>query len=97
MNVFRDGISRQWRTRKFVRRVRLMIFDEIHMLGIKFAHLSIIISGTGRGPIVEVIVSRMRRMSHELNVPIRFVGLSTALANAKDIGDWLGVGKIIQN
>jgi activating signal cointegrator complex subunit 3 len=32
-----------------------------------------------------------RYISTQTNTPVRFVGLSTALANAKDIADWLGV------
>eukprot|EP00928_Gymnodinium_smaydae_P012460 TRINITY_DN14514_c2_g7_i2.p1 TRINITY_DN14514_c2_g7~~TRINITY_DN14514_c2_g7_i2.p1 ORF type:complete len:728 (-),score=133.14 TRINITY_DN14514_c2_g7_i2:1011-3194(-) len=34
----------------------------------------------------------MRYISCNLDRPIRFVGLSTALANAHDIADWLGIG-----
>ena len=45
-----------------------------------------------RGPILEVIVSRMRYVAAQTERPIRFVGLSTALANAQDLADWLGVG-----
>lgn len=46
---------------------------------------------------MEVIVSRMRYIAATLNQPIRFVGLSTALANAADLADWLGIGpKVIQ-
>ena len=44
-----------------------------------------------RGPILEVIVSRMRYIAAVLNQAIRFVGLSTALANAADLADWLGI------
>ncbi len=46
-----------------------------------------------RGPILEVIVSRMRYIALTTAQPIRFVGLSTALANAADLADWLGIGK----
>uniref|UniRef100_A0A0E0KAG9 RNA helicase n=1 Tax=Oryza punctata TaxID=4537 RepID=A0A0E0KAG9_ORYPU len=59
--------------------VGLMILDEIHLLG------------ADRGPILEVIVSRMRYISSQTERSIRFVGLSTALANARDLADWLGV------
>jgi activating signal cointegrator complex subunit 3 len=38
-----------------------------------------------------VIVSRMRYIAAVLQRPIRFVGLSTALANAADLADWLGI------
>lgn len=46
------------------------------------------------GPILEVIVSRMRYISTQTDRAIRFVGLSTALANAHDIADWLGIGRV---
>ncbi|KAK3150861.1 hypothetical protein QOZ80_3AG0238710 [Eleusine coracana subsp. coracana] len=74
-----DGISRSWHSRSYVMKVGLMILDEIHLLG------------ADRGPILEVIVSRMRYISSQTDRSIRFVGLSTALANARDLADWLGV------
>ncbi|KAJ3673847.1 hypothetical protein LUZ60_005839 [Juncus effusus] len=76
-----DGISRSWHTRGYVMKVGLMILDEIHLLG------------ADRGPILEVIVSRMRYISSQTERSIRFVGLSTALANARDLAEWLGVGE----
>ncbi|KAG0485466.1 hypothetical protein HPP92_009545 [Vanilla planifolia] len=63
-------------------KVGLMILDEIHLLG------------ADRGPILEVIVSRMRYISSQTERTVRFVGLSTALANARDLADWLGVGEV---
>ena len=41
-----DGISRSWQTRNYVQAVRLIVIDEIHLLG------------QDRGPVLEVIVSR---------------------------------------
>ncbi|XP_010258071.1 PREDICTED: DExH-box ATP-dependent RNA helicase DExH14 isoform X2 [Nelumbo nucifera] len=77
-----DGISRSWQSRSYVTKVGLIVLDEIHLLG------------ADRGPILEVIVSRMRYISSQTERPVRFVGLSTALANARDLADWLGVGDI---
>jgi len=77
-----DGISRHWQHRAYVRKVGLIVIDEIHLLG------------QDRGPVLEVIVSRMRYISCNLDRQIRFVGLSTALANAHDIADWLGIGAV---
>uniref|UniRef100_A0A1J3K0M4 RNA helicase n=1 Tax=Noccaea caerulescens TaxID=107243 RepID=A0A1J3K0M4_NOCCA len=77
-----DGISRNWHTRSYVKKVGLVVLDEIHLLG------------ADRGPILEVIVSRMRYISSQTERSVRFVGLSTALANAGDLADWLGVGEI---
>lgn len=39
-------------------------------------------------------MSRMRFISSQTARPIRFVGLSTALANPRDLADWLGIGDI---
>eukprot|EP01104_Vermistella_antarctica_P009338 TRINITY_DN238_c1_g1_i2.p1 TRINITY_DN238_c1_g1~~TRINITY_DN238_c1_g1_i2.p1 ORF type:complete len:2228 (-),score=554.58 TRINITY_DN238_c1_g1_i2:294-5987(-) len=77
-----DGISRTWRTRSYVKDVALVIIDEIHLLG------------EDRGPVLEVIVSRMRYISSQINSHIRFVGLSTALANPRDVAEWLGIHRI---
>ena len=74
-----DGISRNWHHRIYVKKVALIIIDEIHLLGLE------------RGPIIEVIVSRMRFMANKLNTNIRFIGLSTALANSVDVAEWLGL------
>ncbi len=39
---------------------------------------------------LEVIVSRMRYISAQTSSHVRFLGMSTAIANAKDVADWLG-------
>ncbi|OMJ83950.1 hypothetical protein SteCoe_15048 [Stentor coeruleus] len=77
-----DGISRNWQHRSYVQRVGLVIIDEIHLLG------------QDRGPVLEVIVSRLRFMSTQINSRIRIIGLSTALANAQDLANWLGIEPI---
>ena len=74
-----DGISRSWQKRNYVQQVALVVIDEIHLLG------------EDRGPVLEVIVSRMRYISSRTKQKIRIVGLSTALANCQDLADWLGV------
>ncbi|KAL7665431.1 RNA helicase [[Candida] zeylanoides] len=48
-----DGISRNWKTRRFVQQVSLVVMDEIHLLA------------SDRGPILEMIVSRMNFISRE--------------------------------
>ncbi|KAK9768510.1 putative steryl acetyl hydrolase mug81 [Basidiobolus ranarum] len=77
-----DGISRGWQNRSYVKEVSLVIIDEIHLLG------------GDRGPILEVIVSRMNYIGSQTDRKVRIVGLSTALANASDLGDWLGIKDI---
>jgi antiviral helicase SLH1 len=74
-----DGISRSWQTRGYVRQVSLVIIDEIHLLG------------GDRGPILEIIVSRMNYIASQSEKSIRIMGMSTACANAMDLGNWLGV------
>jgi replicative superfamily II helicase len=74
-----DGVSRSWKNRKYVTDTSCVIIDEIHLLG------------GDRGPILEVIVSRMNYISTNTDKKIRIVGLSTALANAGDLADWLGI------
>jgi activating signal cointegrator complex subunit 3 len=75
-----DGISRSWQSRAYVQKVALVVIDEIHLLG------------ADRGPILETIVSRLRYISRATkSEPTRVVGLSTALANARDLADWLGI------
>jgi pre-mRNA-splicing helicase BRR2 len=39
---------------------------------------------------MEVVTSRMRYMSSQLEHPVRVVGLCTSLANARDLGEWIG-------
>lgn len=41
-------------------------------------------------------MSRMRYISAQTDLPIRFLGLSTALANAADLADWLGINKPVR-
>lgn len=74
-----DGISRNWQTRKFVQELSLVIMDEIHLLA------------SDRGPILEIIVSRMNYISSFTKRPIRLLGLSTAVSNAMDMAGWLKV------
>ncbi|KAK6153447.1 hypothetical protein DH2020_013086 [Rehmannia glutinosa] len=130
-----DGISRNWHSRGYVKKVGLMILDEIHLLGADrgpilemFSKLTSCTSikigindqvehsltkfteklsynpkryvlGSGSVELTwrlylefpQVIVSRMRYISSQTERSVRFVGLSTALANAHDLADWLGV------
>uniref|UniRef100_A0A0K2UGB9 U5 small nuclear ribonucleoprotein 200 kDa helicase n=1 Tax=Lepeophtheirus salmonis TaxID=72036 RepID=A0A0K2UGB9_LEPSM len=77
-----DGVSRSWQTRKYVQNVALIVIDEIHLLG------------SDRGPVLEVVVSRTNFISSHTERNLRIVGLSTALANARDLADWLNIDKV---
>lgn len=74
-----DGISRHWATRRFVQAVLCVIMDEIHLLA------------SDRGPILEMIASRMNYMAASTQRPVRLVGMSTAVCNAVDMAAWLRV------
>ncbi|BFY98347.1 hypothetical protein BsWGS_01387 [Bradybaena similaris] len=73
-----DVLSRRWKQRKNVQNINLFIVDELHLIGGEM------------GPVLEVICSRMRYISSQLERNIRIVALSSSLSNAKDIAQWLG-------
>ena len=99
-----DLVSRGWRAaddtnsvgirsdrgRSFVKDVRLLIIDEIHLLGEE------------RGAVLEAIVSRTRFISkfigHNTNNGVlnerestRIIGLSTSISNPFDVANWMGI------
>ena len=89
-----DLVSRGWRSkegsgRAFVKRVKLLVLDEVHLLGEE------------RGAVLEAIVSRTRFIArfvgaqgddkHPDQEQTRIIGLSTALANPVDLADWMGI------
>ena len=76
-----DALSRQWRRRKPIQMARLFIADELHLLG-----------GHG-GYTYEIIISRMRYISIQLESQLRIIGLSVPLSNAKDLGEWIGASR----
>jgi len=73
-----DSLSRRWKQRKQVQNVSLHIFDDLHLLG------------SADGPTLEIVISRARYMASQLEKNLRIVCLSASLANAKDVGDWIG-------
>ena len=80
-----DALSRRWRQRKAVQAVSLFIVDELHFLG------------GDSGPIMEVVISRMRYISSQKQQSgkdsdrLRIIGLSASIANAREVGEWMGV------
>lgn len=81
-----DAISRHWRQREYVALISLLIIDEAHLIG------------TGRGYVLESIVSRLRYLDelyHERpQKNLRIIGLSTASANCGDVARWLGISDL---
>ncbi|SCO94181.1 DEAD/DEAH box helicase, putative, partial [Plasmodium malariae] len=75
-----DVISRNWKNKKFVKSINLIIFDEIHLLGQE-----------NRGGVIEILVNRFKNMQDELNKKIRLVGLTTVITSVDDLILWLDV------
>ncbi|KAF8820499.1 putative activating signal cointegrator 1 complex subunit 3 [Cardiosporidium cionae] len=75
-----DFLSRRWKNRKVLQNINLFIVDELQLID------------SDVGPSLEVCVSRMRYISAQLHSPIRLIGLACSIANAKDIGEWIGAG-----
>lgn len=76
---FWESVSRKWRQRKVFRSFELFLFDDIHT-----------IAGE-RGAVYETVICRTRFMITQLQNNARIVGLSYCIANARDMGDVLGV------
>ncbi|KAI0088962.1 Sec63-domain-containing protein [Irpex rosettiformis] len=73
-----DVISRRWRQRKNVQTIGLLIADEVQLVGGEV------------GPTYEVILSRTRYVSAQTEIKTRIVACGVSLANARDLGEWLG-------
>ncbi|AAS54603.1 AGR113Wp [Eremothecium gossypii ATCC 10895] len=77
-----DLLSRRWKRRKNIQTLELLILDDLHM-----------ISSDLPGARYENIISRMLFIRGQLETALRIVGLSTSLANGRDVGEWLGAKK----
>ncbi|XP_006459706.1 hypothetical protein AGABI2DRAFT_219047 [Agaricus bisporus var. bisporus H97] len=73
-----DVLSRRWRQRKNVQNIGLLIADEIQQVGGEV------------GPTYEVVISRTRYVSFQTKVQTRIVACGVSLANAEDLGEWIG-------
>lgn len=74
-----DIITRKGGDRTYTKIVRLMIFDEIHLLHDE------------RGPVLEALVARIIRNIETLQENVRLVGLSATLPNYEDVAAFLRV------
>jgi pre-mRNA-splicing helicase BRR2 len=73
-----DVLSRRWRQRKNVQNIGLLIADEIQLVGGEV------------GPTYEVVISRTRYVSAQTEIKTRIVACGVSLANARDLGEWMG-------
>ena len=74
-----DIITRKSTDRSYTNLVTLIIIDEIHLLH------------DDRGPVIESVVTRTRRLVEQTNQPVRIVGLSATLPNYRDVAVFLKV------
>jgi len=74
-----DVVTRKSGERTFTQLVRLLIFDEIHLLHDE------------RGPVIEALVSRTMRQVEASSDLVRIVGLSATLPNYEDVASFLRV------
>lgn len=82
-----SNVSRKWKNKKYLFQIALYIFDDLHMIG-----QSNYTTDHHQGNIYESIITRARFMASQLedSSSVRFIGLSHSVANASDIGSWLG-------
>ena len=75
-----DRLSRMWQKRKAVTAVALFLVEDLHMLA------------SPEGAVLEVVVSRMRYVAARLpeDARPRIVATAASIANAVDVGGWLG-------
>ena len=73
-----DVLSRRWKQRKNVQNISLFIVDELQLMG------------GSDGPTLEVVCSRIRYIASKISRHIRILALSSSLANARDVAQWLG-------
>jgi pre-mRNA-splicing helicase BRR2 len=62
-----------------VQNIGLLIADEVQLVGGEV------------GPTYEVIISRTRYVSAQTEIKTRIVACGVSLANARDLGEWMGV------
>jgi len=71
-------LTRRWRKKQTIQEISLVIVDEIHLIG-------------ESGSTLEIVISRLRYMSNQVEKDMRFIALSTSLANPYSLADWLGI------
>jgi pre-mRNA-splicing helicase BRR2 len=65
---------------EIMKQIRLFIVDELHLLA-------------ENDSVIEVITSRMRYISNQVEKPIRIIGAATSVANSRDIAEWIGASQ----
>ena len=66
----------------WLRQVKILIVDEIHLL-----------NDPGRGPTLEILITILRQVLSDIQI----IGLSATIGNPKELGEWLGAEVILDN
>jgi len=73
-----DIITRKWTKKQNILNIRLVIVDEIHLLG-------------ESGSVMETVLSRLKYIENQVEKQMRFIALGTSLANPIQLAEWLGI------
>jgi pre-mRNA-splicing helicase BRR2 len=71
-------LSKRWKQRKSLQDVGFYIFDDLHYIN------------DINGHVYEALVSRLRYASSQMEITPRIFGLTASLANAREVGEWIG-------
>lgn len=72
-----DVFSRRWKSRKGFDQIGLFIADNIQLL-------------SEAGSAMEVMISRMRYITSQIDYHIRILALGTSIADYRDVAEWIG-------
>lgn len=73
-----DLLTRKWTKKQSILNLKLIIVDEIHLLG-------------ESGSVLESTLSRLKYIENQTEKQMRFIALGTSLANPLQLAEWLGI------
>ena len=90
-----DALSRRWKQRRAVRELSLVVADDLHLLGgPRGPAYEVVLSRLRYIAATQQQEGKERAAGGKAAAaprpPTRFVGLAASLANARDVGEWLG-------
>eukprot|EP00127_Corallochytrium_limacisporum_P005628 Clim_evm7s210 gene=Clim_evmTU7s210 len=89
-----EKISRSWRSKQSrLREVPLFVFDDIHMLEDETEVSSFRLPCPSIGAKYEMLMSRMRVISEQVEKPSRIIAMGHSIGPHRDLANWLGVRK----
>lgn len=77
-----EFLSRRWTSRKNIQQIELVIYDDLNCIG------------TGNeGALYETLITRQLFICDYFKRNVRLLGLSSSIANAPEVADWIRVDK----